>query len=363
MFRIFCVKICAASYLFILISAMPALADSKFQDPLDYPAKVRTSVNSRPLMAIASAGNALVAVGSRGLIIRSTDDGKTWNQSSVPVQSDLLAVNFPNSKEGWAVGHDGVILHSEDGGKIWKKELDGRIAGKEFINYYAEHDNDAATKAAAAEIALNYKSGPSLPWLDVWFKDDNNGFVVGSFGMIAATTDGGKTWKPWLDRIDNKQWLNLNCIRGVGDDIYIAGERGMVFKLDLNKNLFKKIATGYDGSFFGFIGNTSTLLAFGLRSTVYRSNDNGLSWNELKIPTEAVATINGASLIPNSSGFALINNEGQILLSDREAGQLKIVQANKQMRYTGGITFAKNNSIVVTGLNGVVSVNSGITSK
>ena len=122
----------------MLITAFPALADSTFLDPLDTAAQLRTSNATRPLLAVTRAGDRLVAVGSRGLIVRSEDQGKTWIQSSVPVQSDLLAVNFPNSLNGWAVGHEGVILHSIDGGKTWVKQLDGRVAANVFKKFYAE---------------------------------------------------------------------------------------------------------------------------------------------------------------------------------------------------------------------------------
>lgn len=331
------------------IAAMPARAEPKFQDPLDFPAQMRTAAATRPLMAIAPAGAHLVAVGSRGLILRSEDRGKSWSQSAVPVQSDLLAVNFPNPLDGWAVGHDGVILRTRDGGRSWVKQLDGRISAEAFRKFYAAGEGDPAMRAAAAQIGQNFRAGPALPWLEVWFEDAERGFVVGSFGMIAATVDGGKTWEPWLHRIDTDKGLNLNSVRGVGGSLYIVGERGMVYRLDREKGRFQRTASGYIGSFFGIVGNGQTLLAFGLRGVVYRSGDGDASWEALKMPAEA--TVTAGSVTPDSGGFVLVNSAGQLLLGDAQGRSFRLGHPQKPMRYTG-VALAGPAAAVVTGLDG-----------
>ncbi|GAB3629940.1 YCF48-related protein [Pandoraea terrae] len=328
---------------------MPTWAEPKFQDPLDLPAQMRNGISTRPMLSVARAGDALVAVGSRGLIMRSADQGKTWTQSAVPVQSDLLAVHFPNPSDGWAVGHDGVILHTSDGGKSWTKQLDGRIASGVFKQYYGAGAADPATQAAASQIERNFKAGPTLPWLDVWFDDADRGFVVGSFGMIAATVDGGKTWEPWLHRIDNEKGLNLNAVRGLGGNLYIVGEHGMVYQLDRANRRFRKTATGYAGSFFGIVGNANSLLAFGLRGVVYRSDDGGSRWEALKMPADA--TVTSGAVNGDAGNFVLVNSAGQFLIGDRDGRSFKVVHAASPMRYTG-LALINHTAAVVTGLDG-----------
>ena len=347
-------KACLGALVGALIASMPIQAETKFKDPLDFPAQQRSAIEKRPLMAIAPAGGHLVAVGSRGVIARSEDDGKTWTQSAVPVQSDLLAVHFPTAQDGWAVGHDGVILHSGDGGKTWTKQFDGRIAADAFKKYYAAQADNPEIQASAKHIAQNYKAGPALPWLDVWFEDTQKGFVVGSFGLIAATVDGGKTWEPWLHRIDNDhvQPLNLNSIRGVGTNLYICAERGIVLKLDRTNQRFQKTSTGYVGSFFGMVGQADTLLAFGLRGVVYRSGDGGAKWEALKMPAEATVTAGAVSR--DTGGFVLVNSAGQLLQADAQGQSFKVVPAAKPMRYTV-IVLAKDGSAILSGLAGVRS--------
>ena len=64
------------------------------------------------LLGLARAGQRLVAVGERGIVLLSDDNGQRWRQAQVPVSVSLTAVQFVDDRRGWAVGHLGVVLHS-----------------------------------------------------------------------------------------------------------------------------------------------------------------------------------------------------------------------------------------------------------
>lgn len=328
-------------------------AQATFKDPLDYPAIIQSHVADRPLMAVAKAGGRLIAAGLRGLIVVSDDQGMTWRQSTVPVQSDLLAVMFPTATAGWAVGHDGVILHSHDGGSTWQKQLDGRIAAESFKKFYATYGDadEASLREIRRTVESNFRAGPALPYLDVWFEDEQRGYAIGSYGMIVGTVDGGKNWEPWLHRIDNETSLNLNSIRGIAGAIYIAGEHGMVYKLDRGLARFKGTATDYAGSFFGITGNADSLLAFGLRGVVYRSSDAGASWQAV-VTNSTESTITAGAYRGTPAEVALVTDTGEIIIADAAAGTFRTLTARRPMLFTGAI-FPSPSSLLLVGLKGV----------
>lgn len=290
-----------------------ARTDAAFLDPLDTPAERARIPERQPILATAKAGSRLLGVGMRGLIIASDDAGLTWQQQVSPVQSDLTGLTFPTPLLGWAVGHDGVILHSEDGGHNWTRQLDGRSAAKHFADYYRSRITTGEQGLAPymAEIERNFQAGPVLPYLDVYFVDADTGYAIGSFGMLATTTDGGKNWVPALERIDNPDFLNLNSFRSIGGTLYIAGEHGMVYRLDRAKGYFTRIKTGYAGSYFGLAGNESRILAYGLRGTVYCSADKGSTWTLSRTPAPVTVTdgspaSNGQIILVTQGGMAWI---------------------------------------------------------
>ena len=157
-----------------------------------------------------------------------------------------------------------------------------------MVDYYARgaaKDTDPKRVEAAAEEAKRFAAqGAENPFLDVWFEDDKSGFVVGAFGLILRTADGGSTWEPWLHAIDNPKAQHLYAVRGVGADVYITGEQGLVLKLDRAAGRFLAVEVPYKGTLFGVTGNSRAVVVHGLRGTVLRSSDGGRSWQA--VPTE-----------------------------------------------------------------------------
>ncbi len=333
----------------VLVSSL-ALAD--FKDPLDLPAKSQLNIEDRPLIDVAKAGENLVAVGARGLIAMSVNNGGTWAQAQSPVQSDLVAVDFPTASEGWAVGHDGVILHSSDGGATWEKQLDGRKAKSVFNEFYdARSEEDGPDMAAAQELtALNYRDGPSLPFLDVWFQDEKLGYITGAFGNLAITRDGGETWEPWVHRIDNDGAYHLNSIQGIGADVFIASERGALFKLSENRESFDLLETPFPGTFFGVTGNSRVVLAYGLKGGVYRSSDQGETWEEVEgVPD---STITNGTRLSEKDGFVLVNKEGELIIFGKDARNFEVIASELGENFTSVVPVTSGD-FVVTGLQGV----------
>ena len=237
----------------------------------------------------------------------------------MPVSSDLTAVFFVDDKEGWAVGHDGVILHTADGGEKWALQLSGRAANDLLIaamerKVAAEPASEEAKKLLAE--AQRYKEqGADKPFLDVWFADAQNGYVVGAYNLIFRTRDGGKTWESWFDRTDNPKFFNLYAIRPAAGELFIAGEGGLVLKLDSAAQRFRALTIPYNGSFFGVADAAPAVVVFGLRGNVYRSDDRGATWTKVDagLPASIVGatrTADGATLLADVGGRVVASADG-----------------------------------------------------
>ncbi len=337
----------------VALAANPFAAAAGFQDPLDLPSQPSALASKSLLEGVARAGPRLVAVGQRGHILYSTDSGATWNQAKVPVSSDLTAVFFVNDLKGWAVGHDGVILHTADGGITWSLQLDGRRANERLVEHMQgradANPESAEEKALLAEAKRDKEQGADKPFLDVWFADENNGYVVGAYNLIFQTRDGGKNWDAWFDQTDNPKLLNLYAIGWAGGDLYIAGEAGLVLKLDPAAKRFRALATPYSGSYFGVVGDKTAVLVFGLRGNVYRTEDGGKTW--AKIDAGLPATIvSGITLA--SGAIALADVGGRIAVSTDGGRTFKPASLPTTMPIAG-IADAGNGRIARVGPRGV----------
>jgi len=333
--------------LFWVLAGMPAAAAPV--DPLQLPAAASPLAVRSPLFAIARAGTRLVAVGQRGHVLTSDDNGARWQQAEVPVSTDLVAVHFPSAQRGWAVGHDGVILHSADGGRHWTRQLDGRQAAALLVDAYAQAARGAEADAALSEARRMLAEGPDLPFLDVWFSDERNGYAVGAFNLIFVTSDGGAHWQPASERADNPKSYHLYGIRAVAGEIFIVGELGLVLRLDRASQRFSALPTPYPGTFFGLLATPDLLLAYGLRGNAWRSRDAGKSWQQ--VDTGVLTGLTGAALLADGR-IALVSQGGQVLVSrDNGSSFQRVARIKPQPIF--GVSTAGANTLALVGARGV----------
>jgi len=286
---------------------------AELADPMRSPAVINPQAAHEPLMALAQAGQRLVAVGPRGAILVSDDMAMHWRQVPAPVSSDLVAVTFKSPALGWAVGHDGEVLHTTDGGNTWTRQLDGQQAAKLMSAYYAKQQGDSPDLKASREEAERFEADQGgRPFLDVWFDDERSGWVIGSFNIIFHTEDGGKSWVPWFDRVDNPNALNLHAMRRINGTLYIAGEQGLLLKLDPDKQRFVVVPTPSKGSFFGLASTGNAMIVYGLLGNAYRSTDGGATWDKVTLPTGA--SILASAELPNGH-LILATQAGELLES------------------------------------------------
>lgn len=324
-----------------------------FVDVLDVPAMHSELAAKGMLTGLAKAGERLIAVGQRGHILYSDDAGQHWLQAQVPVSSDLVAVYFPTPRQGWAVGHDGAVLHSGDAGATWDRQLDGRQVGPIMLTYcqqqLAAQPDDPTLIARVADAQRMSEEGADKSFLDVWFENDQVGYIVGAFNLIFRTDDGGVSWIPWLDRTDNPNALNLYALRPVGNQLFIVGEQGLVLKLDPLAGRFNATPMPYNGSFFGITGTPGSALVYGLRGNVYRSVDNGASWAKVELGLPLTIT---AGTVTADGRIVLLSQAGHVLISADNGASFKL-QPEKGLAPVAAALVSGSGSLVLAGARGL----------
>lgn len=361
----------------VLLAATCASAqDQTFVDPLLLPARLSDRPVEKLLVDVAVLGNGrLVAVGEQGTIILSDDQGHSWQQAKVPVSVNLTAVFFFDARTGWAAGHGGVILGTRDGGQTWTKLFDGNAANaqilaaaqsrlknvqeraqgmdealRDSLQDELEHAEEALTDAEAGS-----RFGPSRPLFDLWFKDAQQGFAVGSFGQLFRTDDGGATWRYIGDRLDNPEGFHYNAIAHTpSGKLVVVGEGGRVHISADGGDSWKRRETGYNGQLYGLLvfndaRGKEILLVYGFGGRVFVSRDGGASWAE---SNSGVKTTIVAGFVASDGSLRLIDAGGQLLRSDDEGVRFVSVVAATTGRFAAAIPLG-DGSLVLTGSGGV----------
>jgi photosystem II stability/assembly factor-like uncharacterized protein len=332
-------------------------------DVLDRPAMQSTLAAKKLLVGMARAGDKLVAVGPRGHIVVTADGGQTWTQAKVPVSSDLTAVWFANATRGWAVGHDGVVLATTDGGATWTKQMDGRVANglvlKDIQAKLAANPDSEALKGLATEAERNVQMGADKPFLDVWFENETTGFVVGAYNLIFATTDGGKTWQSWFDRVPNPRFMSLYSIRPAAGSVFIAGEQGTFFRLDREAMKFDAVPVDYQGSLFGVVDAGDAVLTYGIKGNVFRTADSGKTWAKVD---STLRTMIVGGITPAPGTVILADQSGHLSMSKDGGNTFGPLELPKTVPLTGVID-AGDGKLGLTGPFGALVVTPGAAPK
>ena len=266
------------------------------------------------LLDITRAGNTLVAVGERGHVVLSVD-GENWEQAEVvPTRSTLTSV-FSLGNRLWAGGHDAVIITSGDGGKTWTRE-------------FFDPERQQAV-------------------MDIYFTDENNGVVIGSYNLYLRTSDGGQTWEDASVDPENDYHLN-SLVRFSDGRQMIAGEAGYSYRSYDDGQTWEAIELPYGGSMWGsLMSNGECVLFYGLRGHIMESCDFGSSWTELDSGTES--SISGSA---EQDGVVLLAaNSGTVVI--REAGgQFRVYHHSSGVDFAAAISLG-DGSFLLVGEDGV----------
>jgi photosystem II stability/assembly factor-like uncharacterized protein len=316
-------------------------------DALDRPALNTRRAAQSVLLSVASAGARVVAVGERGIVVLSDDNGKSWRQARVPVSVTLTTVRFADAKNGFAVGHGGVVLVTNDGAETWMRRLDGRLVARLALDS-AKASGDPALAREAERLTAD---GPDKPLLDVLVLDAQRALVVGAYGLALATDDGGATWVPRMDRLPNPKGLHLYAVRARGSVVLIAGEQGLVLLSDDGGRTFSRLATPYKGSFFtAELPSDHEIVLAGLRGNAWRSTDRGITWSQVAVPMPVSFT---ASALREDGSMVLVNQSGKVFAG--HGGALAPLEA-APLPPANGVLARSGGTLLAATIQGVVPV-------
>jgi len=340
----------------LTVACMVSAAKLPADDPLIRPAHLTSHGVSAMLTAVTNAGtgNRLVAVGERGIILTSDDNGLRWKQSRVPVSVLLTGVRFASANKGWAVGHSGVVLRTEDGGDTWSKQLDG-IAAAQIVMQEArtKSSGDPAAQRQLADAERLVNDGADKPFFDLYVENENVALIVGAYGLMFRTEDGGKTWKPWQDHIVNTKGAHLYAIQSAGNTLYLAGEQGTFFVSTDKGNSFAEVKTPYVGSYFGVaVTPEPGIVLFGLRGHSYCSMDGGKTWQASQVGIRAA--LNGAITL-KSGAVVMVSQAGNVLRSSDGGRTFASMPVPNPAPFVG-LTEASDGALILVGARGITRV-------
>lgn len=323
------------------------------------------------------------AVGMEMTLAHTTDGGVTWkrqnnivwkNNQAPIIPPDLYDVFFIDSKTGWAAGWPDLVLATTDGGATWQEQKRNTFYTQQQNVWCLEFDPENPEKCTktttwcgewdAAHTTCNKKNGVYLR--RIRFADLSSGWVVGRFGSIYRTSNGGATWSNNV-KIPNPVDCAANPVRAVGQDytphwfgldvlspseIWMTGggddggwctgwNRVIVHTLDGGSTwTVQNDHPGFGGLEGGgryhdihLIGNFGW--AVGEVGTILRTTDHGATWKRVTGTGAGGALLFGLSFTDPAHVWITGSNGVIVHSSNADAGTVPEVHWTKQNSGTG----------------------------
>ena len=282
--------------------------------------------SQRLLMDIKQViGNRLIAVGQRGHILISDDQGESWRQVLVPTEALLTKLFFIDDKTGWAVGHDQIILKTTSAGEEWT----------------VQHSSDNLDQ-------------PAL--FDIWFADPNNGIAIGAYGLYLKTDNGGQTWQEVYQESLEDEEIGFSHFYSIVRDeksgrLIMAGELGFLAQSENLGEAWQLLESPYDGSFFNaMITPDNALLVMGLRGHLFRSADLGGTWTEIE--TGTISGLQESTLLGDNR-ILIVGSDGTQLVSDDFGKSVKLDQRSDRVHIAHALSL-QDGQVMLVGIQGAI---------
>jgi photosystem II stability/assembly factor-like uncharacterized protein len=205
---------------------------------------------TRGLTCMDAFNNSVVwATGLGGTVLRTTDAGTTWSAVDPgPARgSDILSVSVLGPDAAWVSGESGLVMRTSNGGTTWQRFDQGSqdnliVRALDAQTAYCVRDGKrTVTKTVDGgktwtEQILRF-TGHSVFANDLCIVNKDVAFasawvvetgLLGDFGMVFKTTDGGAHWKATMSQHANLILDSVSSTDGV--NVWTCGLFGLTFK-------------------------------------------------------------------------------------------------------------------------------------
>ena len=299
--------------------------------------------------------------GDYGLIWKTADGGNTWKPLKSQTILPLRGISFTDNNRGWAVGDQGTILHTEDGGEVWTKQDSGitehlqdvvflndttgiaigvfaalvqtedggahwsdissRIKEEEkelqfFITEGDDSEEETEEMIEDEDIDFMEEGMPVLEPLlnDIFFVNDQTGWIVGEEGSIFYTRNAGKTWKQ--QKSGSQDDLFAVYFKNPQEG-WITGLNGLLLHTQNSGEVWEKQQCPVEESLFGIVVTETQGYAVGNAASMVATSDGGKTWLEFT-PRDLVLYSWFRALEKVDGKFFAIGGLGTVLICDDE---------------------------------------------
>jgi photosystem II stability/assembly factor-like uncharacterized protein len=210
-----------------------------------------------------------------------------WFQQTSGSGYHLQTVFFIDENFGWIGGDAMTLLKTTNGGENWITLSSGVYPESIFDIFFRNQYNGIIVGGSPTNSVVAITSDGGYTWFgastgtssileDVFFIDDNIGYIVGNWGVLLKTTNGGWSWTSKTSGTNN----HLTSVVFVNPtNATIIGTQGIILRSTDGGQTWFSQPSGTQNTLFDISfadGNNGWIIGAG--GTILRTTDGGENW-------------------------------------------------------------------------------------
>lgn len=183
-----------------------------------------------PLTSVANVGELVWVGGYGGTVFHSPDAGATWNRQPTTATRAIKDIFFLDENHGWAVGWVGLILRTTDGGRTWQEVRSGTTGWTLASIRFRDPENGwivgpfgQILRSRDGGLTWTELESPVRSWLSsIYFDTEGLGWITAERDIL--TSEDGETWRA----LGLEEWMFLEQILPVGGKLWGVGPFGLM---------------------------------------------------------------------------------------------------------------------------------------
>ena len=289
----------------------------------------KQTTRSDMFQAVTHHGDRVVVVSSSGAAIVSDNGGESWRRYNLAGRPSLIDVTacasgnvyaldsqkrvwkLPASSDEWQAAvldtpEDTLSIHCAPGNRLW--------VSASFSTLYSRDE--------ASDDWQEFSLYEDLQFTNVRFVDASNGFAVGEFGTVIASTDGGATWEPRTPIPNDFYPMGsdfLDTARG-----WVGGLDGVIWRTGDGGKSWERQESQTSSPIYSIHATVDRVLAAGGSAKLVEFVDG--RWRDLDGAPKALAYLRGIDTL--ASGALLVaGGAGTLAVIPPKATTGRVVQA------------------------------------
>jgi photosystem II stability/assembly factor-like uncharacterized protein len=274
-----------------------------------------TAITSVPALTYYSiyafSENKIILGSDSRTYVMTTDGGASWSTltiPSAPVNAQMLDVYFKDANTGYIIGNPNYFGFTTDGGNNWTARTHSSTRGQRALvynsgdvwtagdyEYVYKTTNDGASWDSVKFYDMSNINQPP-PFIIYGMGGSGNDFVVvGQFGQVTTSNDGGVTWRNknyaadpgnqlyasvYAQSANGKVWVGSNQI---GVSTFLYSTNGGTNWTAINSGTSTPIRDfDFPSANIGYSCGGRFQDGFG---AITKSTDGGATWTSLSLPS------------------------------------------------------------------------------